>query len=100
MYLNFVWLRILSLMFHFILLGTHSYYTNWKDIEIMFHVGPLLPTNPADKQNLERKRHGGNDVIIIVFKTGKTPFDPTMMRSTFNRKLFILIIFIYVFFFF
>ena len=57
----------------------------------MFHVGPLLPSNPADKQCLERKRHGGNDVIIIIFKTGKTPFDPTMMRSTFNRKLFLFL---------
>ena len=33
----------------------------------MFHVASLLPFNPDDKQRLERKRHLGNDVVLVLF---------------------------------
>lgn len=50
------------------LTGTHSIYTKWQGYEIMFHVSPLLPYIPGDKQQLERKRHIGNDIVVIVFQ--------------------------------
>jgi hypothetical protein len=34
---------------------------------------------------LERKRHLGNDVVVIVFQAGDTIFDPTCIASEFNR---------------
>jgi len=34
--------------------GTHSVYTKWRDMEVMFHVSTLLPysTSPDDKQQV------------------------------------------------
>lgn len=65
--------------------GTHSIYHNFHDMEIMFHVATLLPSYPNDKQQLERKRHLGNDVVIIIFKEATSKFSPTMLKSEFNH---------------
>ncbi len=45
--------------------GTHSVYTRFLGIEIMFHVSTLLPYFEKDKQQVERKRHIGNDVSSL-----------------------------------
>jgi Rap/ran-GAP protein len=42
--------------------GTHSVYTEWSGFEVMFHVSTLLPYNPRDTQQIERKRHLGTVV--------------------------------------
>jgi len=65
--------------------GTHSVYTQFNDMEIMFHVAPMLPYYPNDKQQLERKRHLGNDIIVIIFKEATSPFQPEMLKSEFNN---------------
>jgi len=65
--------------------GTHSYYTTFKSTEIMFHVQTLMPNNEKDAQRLERKRHLGNDVVVVVFKEGNSPFDPAILQSQFNH---------------
>jgi len=70
--------------------GTHSVYTAFQDNEIMFHVAPLLPWLPNDKQQLERKRHLGNDIIVLLFKESQSPFNPTLLRSEFNH-IFVVI---------
>jgi len=36
---------------------------------------------------VERKRHIGNDVVVIIFKDGKQPFDPLILTNQFNRIL-------------
>jgi hypothetical protein len=51
----------------------------------MFHVGTLLPFTPQDEQQVERKRHIGNDVVVIVFVEGDQLFDPLQFSSHFNR---------------
>lgn len=48
--------------------GTHSVYTTYKDIEVMFHVCQLLPHSRTDKHQVARKRHLGNDPVIVIFK--------------------------------
>ncbi|KJE97824.1 hypothetical protein CAOG_007918 [Capsaspora owczarzaki ATCC 30864] len=63
--------------------GTHSIYTAYRGYEIMFHVSTMLPYNEADKQQLERKRHIGNDIATIVFVDGTTPFSPKAISSHF-----------------
>ncbi|KAI8093537.1 uncharacterized protein BX664DRAFT_109567 [Halteromyces radiatus] len=65
--------------------GEYSYVTNWKENEIMFHVGPLMPYNPQDKQQVHRKRYIGNDIVCIVFMETNQPslFDPGAIRSQF-----------------
>ena len=47
--------------------GTHSVYTTWHNHEIMYHVANLIPFNPSDPQQLERKRQIGNDIVIVAF---------------------------------
>jgi len=36
--------------------------------EIMFHVSTLLPYSSGDNQQVQRKRHIGNDIVAIVFQ--------------------------------
>lgn len=66
--------------------GTHSVHTQWNGGEIMFHVSTLLPFTPGDPQQIERKRHLGNDILMIVFKEGNgPPFSPNTITSEFNH---------------
>jgi RAP1 GTPase activating protein 1 len=61
--------------------GSHSIYQRWNGNEIMYHVSCMLPFNHKDKQQLERKRHIGNDIVVIVFIDGDTLYRPTTISS-------------------
>ncbi|GCB62453.1 hypothetical protein scyTo_0004251, partial [Scyliorhinus torazame] len=63
--------------------GSESVYTTFKDREIMFHVSTKLPFTEGDSQQLQRKRHIGNDIVAIVFQEENTPFVPDMIASNF-----------------
>jgi len=69
------------------LTGKESYYNNHRGFEIMFHVSTLIPFQPHDAQQVERKRHLGNDVVVVVFQESDVtePFDPAKMKSQFNH---------------
>jgi RAP1 GTPase activating protein 1 len=49
----------------------------------MFHVSTLLPYSKSERQQLERKRHIGNDIVTIVFQETETPFNPEWITSQF-----------------
>ncbi|XP_069466463.1 rap1 GTPase-activating protein 1 isoform X2 [Ambystoma mexicanum] len=63
--------------------GTESIYCNFRNKEIMFHVSTKLPFTEGDAQQLQRKRHIGNDIVAIVFQDENTPFVPDMIASNF-----------------
>eukprot|EP00076_Gallus_gallus_P033133 XP_024998671.1 RAP1 GTPase activating protein isoform X3 [Gallus gallus] len=63
--------------------GTESVYTNFRGKEIMFHVSTKLPFAEGDSQQLQRKRHIGNDIVAIIFQDESTPFVPDMIASNF-----------------
>ncbi|XP_059511558.1 rap1 GTPase-activating protein 1 isoform X12 [Stegostoma tigrinum] len=63
--------------------GTESVYTKFRSKEIMFHVSTKLPYTEGDAQQLQRKRHIGNDIVAIVFQDENTPFVPDMIASNF-----------------
>uniref|UniRef100_A0A3B3SD05 RAP1 GTPase activating protein a n=1 Tax=Paramormyrops kingsleyae TaxID=1676925 RepID=A0A3B3SD05_9TELE len=63
--------------------GTESIYHNFHNNEIMFHVSTKLPYTEGDTQQLQRKRHIGNDIVAIVFQEENTPFVPDMIASNF-----------------
>ncbi|XP_044138391.1 rap1 GTPase-activating protein 1 isoform X2 [Bufo gargarizans] len=63
--------------------GTESVYCNFRGKEIMFHVSTKLPYTEGDAQQLQRKRHIGNDIVAIVFQDENTPFVPDMIASNF-----------------
>jgi len=71
--------------------GKESLYTTFREYEIMFHVSTMLPYTDGDSQQLARKRHLGNDIVVILFQEGKNPpFDPSGMRSFFNHVFFVI----------
>ena len=45
--------------------GQESIYASYDNSEIMFHVSTLLPHSHKDTQQIERKRHIGNDRVAI-----------------------------------
>ncbi|KAM6371885.1 GTPase-activating Rap/Ran-GAP domain-like protein 3 isoform 3-T3 [Pluvialis apricaria] len=68
--------------------GTCSIYTVFQGHEIMFHVSTMLPYSRENKQQVERKRHIGNDIVTIVFQEGEESspaFKPSMIRSHFTH---------------
>eukprot|EP01088_Endostelium_zonatum_P013855 TRINITY_DN2875_c2_g1_i1.p1 TRINITY_DN2875_c2_g1~~TRINITY_DN2875_c2_g1_i1.p1 ORF type:complete len:896 (+),score=277.30 TRINITY_DN2875_c2_g1_i1:290-2977(+) len=72
--------------------GTESIYRRYRDLEIMFHVSTLLPFYPKDEQQVERKRHLGNDIVIIVFREGRNlaAFNPMKIHSQFNHVFIVV----------
>jgi len=58
-------------------------YTKWQGYEVMFHVAPMLPLMEGENvQQLERKRHIGNDILVVIFQDSNTPID----LETFDSK--------------
>ncbi|KAJ2946596.1 hypothetical protein O0L34_g12652 [Tuta absoluta] len=67
--------------------GSHSIYTMHQGHEIMFHVSTMLPFSKDNKQQLERKRHIGNDIVNIVFvdDSAHNAFNPQCVKSHFTH---------------
>ncbi|NWI99247.1 RPGP2 protein, partial [Crypturellus undulatus] len=63
--------------------GAESVFTTFRDREIMFHVSTKLPFTEGDTQQLQRKRHIGNDIVALIFQEENTPFVPDMIASNF-----------------
>jgi len=73
--------------------GEKSVYTTILGHEIMFHVCTMLPFVEQDEQKVERKRHIGNDVVVLVFKDQGDPedlFNPAIFRSHFIHCVFVV----------
>ncbi|XP_067126420.1 GTPase-activating Rap/Ran-GAP domain-like protein 3 isoform X3 [Centruroides vittatus] len=69
--------------------GRYSIYTIYEGHEIMFHVSTLLPYSKDNRQQVERKRHIGNDIVNIIFLDGNNEdfsnFKPSMIKSQFTH---------------
>ena len=73
--------------------GTHAYFAKFDESEIIFHVSTLLPHDELNSQQLERKRHLGNDVVLIIFldtEDASFKWDPEIMCSQVNQ-VFVLV---------
>nr|XP_024216046.1 rap1 GTPase-activating protein 2 isoform X1 [Halyomorpha halys] len=70
--------------------GDEAVYQVHKGAEIIFHVSTLLPYTDNDPQQLQRKRHIGNDIVAIVFQEKNTPFSPDMIASHFLHAFIIV----------
>jgi RAP1 GTPase activating protein 1 len=76
--------------------GIESIYTKFPyetlgDVEIMYHVAPLLPYSTTGRQQIERKRHIGNDVTVIIFlEESNMVFYPNTITSRFNHVFIIV----------
>ncbi|XP_050432904.1 GTPase-activating Rap/Ran-GAP domain-like protein 3 [Adelges cooleyi] len=69
--------------------GDYSAYTIYEGHEIMFHVSTMLPYSKDNRQQVERKRHIGNDIVNIVYVDGGTSqmsqFNPAFIKSQFTH---------------
>jgi hypothetical protein len=71
--------------------GLTSVYECLDSFEIMYHVSTMLPNHPDDEQKLERKRHLGNDMVVVVFlENDDDTFDPEWLTTQFTY-VFVLI---------
>ena len=77
--------------------GTHSIFTEWQDLNIMFHVSTLLPLLPGDDEDedrtQEKKVHIGNDIVVVIFLEGEgdnSSFNPRKFVSHFNHSFIIV----------
>ncbi|XP_012161593.1 rap1 GTPase-activating protein 1 isoform X3 [Ceratitis capitata] len=70
--------------------GDTAIYEVFKEREIMFHVSTMLPYTEGDPQQLQRKRHIGNDIVAIVFQESNTPFSPDMIASHFLHAFIVV----------
>uniref|UniRef100_A0A6B2LBM5 Rap-GAP domain-containing protein n=1 Tax=Arcella intermedia TaxID=1963864 RepID=A0A6B2LBM5_9EUKA len=67
--------------------GKYALASHFESFSILFHVSTFLPFDPDDEQQVSRKRHIGNDIVVIVFqeKGANAAFDPLSIRSFFNQ---------------
>ncbi|XP_061573045.1 rap1 GTPase-activating protein 2 [Cololabis saira] len=63
--------------------GSEAVFTSFHGREIMFHVATKLPYTEGDPQQLQRKRHIGNDIVALVYQEGHTPFLCDVIKSHF-----------------
>ncbi|KAJ8005163.1 hypothetical protein DPEC_G00143790 [Dallia pectoralis] len=63
--------------------GSDAVSTSFQSREIMFHVATKLPFTEGDVQQLQRKRHIGNDIVAVVYQEGNTPFLCDVISSHF-----------------
>ncbi|GAN01295.1 hypothetical protein MAM1_0006c00728 [Mucor ambiguus] len=63
--------------------GEYTYTNAWNENILAYHVSTLIPSKPGDKQQIQRKRHIGNDIVCIVFVQGNQPFNPSAIKSQF-----------------
>ncbi|KAG1437911.1 hypothetical protein G6F56_012872 [Rhizopus delemar] len=63
--------------------GEYTFVSKWKEHEIAFHVGPMMPLKKNDDQQVQRKRHIGNDIVSIIFIEEDQAFDPRAIISNF-----------------
>lgn len=70
--------------------GLQSVYAVHKEQEIMFHVCTKLPLTPGDPQQLQRKRHIGNDIVAVVFQEENTPFVGDIIASNFLHAFIVV----------
>ena len=62
--------------------GETTFYTRWQQLEIIFHAAPLIPSPPRISSVVDRKRHIGNDIVVIVFRDeGAKPVKLGTLRS-------------------
>lgn len=63
--------------------GIYSLFTNFRNMQIMFHVSTFLPYSELDEQQIEKKKYIGNDLTTIVFLEEGAVFKPPIISGDF-----------------
>lgn len=71
--------------------GLETVYTAFDKYKIMFHVSTLLPYIQGHNQQVQRKRHIGNDIVVIVFQCpGAKPLDVSSFASKYTHCIIVV----------
>lgn len=71
--------------------GQEAIYSKYDRFEMIFHVSTLMPFSLEDTQQIQRKRHIGNDIVTLVYLEGAgAQFDASIVKSRFLH-VFILV---------
>ena len=68
------------------LTGRYALYRESNGNEAIFHVTPWLPCKQED--NIERKRHFGNDTVVIIFSESLYAFEMATLKSRQTQVVF------------
>lgn len=72
------------------LTGQKAIHRKENDAEIIYHIAPWLPQSANNNMNLERKRHLGNDTIVIIFSESLYAFElQTLLSRQIQVVLFV-----------
>lgn len=58
-------------------------YADWQH-DVVYHVIPMMPTDPEDDQQINKKRHVGNDCVHIVWSEHWRDYEKDTITSHFN----------------
>ncbi|KAL7714919.1 Rap GTPase-activating protein [Entamoeba marina] len=77
------------------LTGEYSYTNTFScdAIQIMFHVSTYLPWSNLNDQQLDRKKHIGNDVVVLIFKEyskQQDMIDVSSFKTQFNHAFIVV----------
>lgn len=64
--------------------GEYALYAEYNpgSVPCIFHVSTWLPFDPHNRQQLEKKRHIGNDLAVLVFQeSSEAPYRPAELSS-------------------
>ncbi|OMJ93280.1 hypothetical protein SteCoe_3740 [Stentor coeruleus] len=64
-------------------------YSDWQ-YDVIFHVVPLMPTDPSDDQQVLKKRHVGNDFVHIVWSEHYKDYRQDTMLTHFNLIIIVI----------
>eukprot|EP00736_Rhodelphis_marinus_P000730 Rmarinus@m.7452 len=70
--------------------GTDSVCCTWQNSEVMYHVSTFLPQSTTNKQQIQKKKHIGNDTCCIVFQEPGTAYDPNAITTNVVRCYFVV----------
>lgn len=68
------------------LTGQHALYRDLNGDEAIFHVTPWLPSQTEN--DIERKRHFGNDTVVLIFSDSLYAFEMATLRSRQTQVVF------------
>ena len=64
--------------------GLNSIYYANNSLEIIYHVSTLMPTSYDDEQQINKKKHIGNDHVTIVWSENYRDYRRYTISSQFN----------------
>ncbi|XP_029838078.2 tuberin isoform X1 [Ixodes scapularis] len=69
-----------------------KYSISWQDdiMQVIFHVATLMPNKENDRQRSDKKRHIGNDYVMVLYNDSSESCDRETFRGEFHHAFVII----------